>query len=299
VRIRRLNFAAHRAYIEDHIMRPNSAHTSVRRPAVAGLFYPADAAELRTSVSEHLRHAPAARAETPKALIVPHAGYVYSGGVAGCAYAQLAGRTRRPRRIVLIGPSHRVYLHGAALPQANAFETPLGLVEIDRDLVGRLLARGDVTQSDQPHALEHSLEVQLPFLQAMFQDFTVLPLVLGDAPADYVASLLADVWGDADTLVLASSDLSHYHRYEVAQQLDAATSAAILRLQANLSGDQACGAVAINGLLRLAPERRLAIAEIARCNSGDTAGDRGRVVGYGAYALYEPQIVAASGAQPA
>jgi AmmeMemoRadiSam system protein B len=190
---------------------------------------------------------------------------------------------------VLIGPSHRVYLRGAAVPQATAFETPLGLVEIDRELAARLLKRGDVMQSDQPHALEHSLEVQLPFLQTLFEDFTLLPLVLGEAPADYVAALLSDVWGDEDTLVLASSDLSHYHRYDVAQQLDGATSAAILRMDANLTGDQACGAAAINGLLRLAPRKRLAVAEIARCNSGDTAGDRSRVVGYGAYALYEPR----------
>jgi AmmeMemoRadiSam system protein B len=280
-------------------MRPNSVHTSVRRPAVAGLFYPADPEELRTSVSEHLRQAPPPRPDAPKALIAPHAGYIYSGGVAGCAYAQLAGRARRPRRVVLLGPSHRVYLRGAAVPQADALETPLGRVEVDRELTARLLARGDVVQSDQPHAMEHSLEVQLPFLQVVLRDFTVLPLVLGDASPDYVASLLADVWGDADTLVLASSDLSHYNRYEVAQQLDAATSGAILQLQTNLSGDQACGAVAINGLLRYAPERRLAVVEVARCNSGDTAGDRSRVVGYGAYALYEPPTDATSRTQPA
>jgi MEMO1 family protein len=239
-------------------------------------------------VSEHLRQAPSSRAATPKALIVPHAGYIYSGGVAGCAYAQLAGGERRPRRIVLLGPSHRVYLRGAAVPHADAFETPLGAIGIDREARARLLERGDVIQSDQPHVLEHSLEVQLPFLQTIFDDFALLPIVLGDAPADYVASLLAEVWGGEDTLVLASSDLSHYHPYETAQQIDAATSAAILRLQSNLSGDQACGAVAINGLLRFAPAKQLEIAEIARCNSGDTAGDRARVVGYGAYALYEP-----------
>jgi MEMO1 family protein len=279
-------------------MRPISVQTSVRRPAVAGLFYPADPAELRAAVSEHLRQAPPPRGEAPKALIVPHAGYIYSGRVAGCAYAQVAHREQPPRRIVLIGPSHRVYLRGAAAPQADAFETPLGVIEIDRALRARLLERQAVIQSDQPHALEHSLEVQLPFLQAMFRDFTLLPIVLGDAPADFVASLLAEVWDGEDTLVLASSDLSHYHRYETAQQIDAATSAAILRLQSNLSGDQACGAVAINGLLRLAPSRRLTIAEIARCNSGDTAGDRGRVVGYGAYALYESRQGSAPGAQP-
>ena len=295
---RRLQFAYQWAYISSSMMRPISAQASVRRPAVAGFFYPADPAELRAVVSEHLRQAPAPRAARPKALIVPHAGYVYSGRVAGCAYAQLADRERPPRRIVLIGPSHRVYLRGAAVPQADAFETPLGAIEIDRALRARLLEGGSVIQSDRPHALEHSLEVQLPFLQSIFRKFTLLPIVLGDAPADFTASLLAEVWDGEDTLVLASSDLSHYHRYETAQQIDAATSAAILRLQSNLSGDQACGAVAINGLLRLAPEKGLAIAEIARCNSGDTAGDRSRVVGYGAYALYESREDRAPGARP-
>ena len=222
------------SFIGDPIMRPNSAHTSVRRPAVAGLFYPADAAELRTSVSEHLRQAPSPRAETPKALIVPHAGYVYSGGVAGrrthsspVAHASAPDRAARSESSGL--PARRSRAAGSRVRDASRPRR-------NRPRAGgRLLARGDVVQSDQPHALEHSLEVQLPFLQSMFRDFTVLPLVLGDAPADYVASLLADVWGDADTLVLASSDLSHYHRYEIAQQLDAATSAAILRLHANLT----------------------------------------------------------------
>jgi AmmeMemoRadiSam system protein B len=191
------------------------------------------------------------------------------------------------RRVVLIGPSHRVYLRSGAVPQADAFETPLGRVPIDSELRSALLARNDVLWSDEPHALEHSLEVQLPFLQTLFDEFTLLPIVLGEASPTYVASLLRDVWGGAETLVLASSDLSHYHAYDDAQRIDAATSAAILRYEANLSGDQACGAVAINGLLQLSHARRLPIAQIARCNSGDTAGDRARVVGYGAFAIQE------------
>jgi AmmeMemoRadiSam system protein B len=280
-------------------MRPFSGDTSVRRPAVAGLFYPADPAELRAAVSEYLRQASStATPSAPKALIVPHAGYVYSGEIAAQGYARVAAQRDRMHRIVLIGPSHRVYLRGAAVPRARSFETPLGRVEIDAGLRATLLQRGDVLESDQPHAMEHCLEVQLPFLQTVFKDFTVLPIVVGDASADYVGSLLADVWGDEHTLVLASSDLSHYHAYDVARDIDAATNAAILRFETNLSGDQACGAVAINGLLRIAPARNLAIAEIARCNSGDTAGDRARVVGYGAYALYE-RSPAPAGARPA
>ncbi|MGH8175978.1 MAG: AmmeMemoRadiSam system protein B [Steroidobacter sp.] len=268
-------------------MRPTPVNTSVRRPAVAGLFYPQDAGELRAIVSAYLRQTPAASLPTPpKALIVPHAGYVYSGVAAAAAYALVAEQRRRVRRVVLIGPSHRVYLQGAAVPQSESFETPLGAIAIDAELRSALLQRGDVLQSDEPHALEHSLEVQLPFLQTLFENFTLLPIVLGVASPDYVASVLADVWGEEDTLVLASSDLSHYHSYEAAQRIDAATSAAILRYDATLSGDQACGAVAINGLLQIARMKALEITQIMRYNSGDTAGDRARVVGYGAFAIH-------------
>jgi MEMO1 family protein len=272
-------------------MRPTTSNTSIRRPAVAGLFYSADEHELRSQVSAYLRHAPAAppTAPTPpKALIVPHAGYIYSGGIAAAGYALVASQRQAVRRVVLIGPSHRVYLRGGAVPRVDAFETPLGRIAIDSELRRALLARKDVLLSDEPHVLEHSFEVQLPFLQTLFDEFTLLPIVLGAASPTYVASLLSDVWGGPETLVLASSDLSHYHAYDVAQRIDAATSAAILRCDTNLSGDQACGAVAINGLLQLASARRLPVTQIARCNSGDTAGDRARVVGYGAFSIQEP-----------
>jgi len=269
-------------------MRPTTSNASVRRPAVAGLFYPADERELRAQMSAYFRQAPVGAHPCPKALIVPHAGYVYSGGIAAAGYALVAPERQTVRRIVLIGPSHRVYLRGGAVPQVDAFETPLGRVPIDSELRSALLARKDVLLSDEPHALEHSLEVQLPFLQTLFEEFTLLPIVLGAASPTYVASLLRDVWGGPETLVLASSDLSHYHAYDDAQRIDAATSAAILRYDANLSGDQACGAVAINGLLQLSHARRLPIAQVARCNSGDTAGDRARVVGYGAFSIHEP-----------
>ncbi len=268
-------------------MRPTFGNTSVRRPAVAGLFYPEDPAALRAAVSGFLGQAPAIDLpSTPKALIVPHAGYVYSGPVAAAAYACLRPLREQVKRIVLIGPSHRVYLRGAAVPASEAFATPLGDITIDAGLQRVLLARGDVLRSDEPHDLEHCLEVQLPFLQMLFADFTLLPIVVGAAQAGYVSALLEDVWGDESTLILASSDLSHYRTYEAAQDIDAATNAAILRYEATLSHDQACGATAINGLLQLAREKQLDVTEIARCNSGDTAGDRRRVVGYGAYALH-------------
>jgi MEMO1 family protein len=270
-------------------MLPERGKTSVRKPAVAGLFYPDDASELRDAVSAYLaQHNVGAIATAPKALIVPHAGYIYSGGIAAAAYATVAGLRTAIRRIVLIGPSHRVHLRGMAVPAASSFATPLGDIEIDSALKSVLLERSDVAESDAPHAQEHCLEVQLPFLQTLFDRFTLLPLVLGSVAPDQVASVLAELWGDASTLVLVSSDLSHYHTYDQARQLDAATSASILRREATLVGDQACGSMGINGLLYLASQRNFAVAQIARCNSGDTAGDRSRVVGYGAFAVHEP-----------
>ncbi|HEY7643378.1 MAG TPA: AmmeMemoRadiSam system protein B [Steroidobacteraceae bacterium] len=258
-------------------------------PAVAGLFYPDDVDELRSTVSAYLaQNRSQSPGAPPKALIVPHAGYIYSGGIAAAAYASVAALRSTIRRIVLIGPSHRVYLRGMAVPAADCFATPLGKVAVDRALKSTLLQRREVVEADAPHAQEHSLEVQLPFLQMLFDEFTLLPLVLGSVAPEHVAAALADVWGDAATLALVSSDLSHYHTYEQARQIDAATSASILRREATLVGEQACGSVGINGLLYLAGQRDFVVSQIARCNSGDTAGDRSRVVGYGAFAVHEP-----------
>jgi len=259
----------------------------IRPPAVAGLFYPGDATELRDVVSEYLSQAPTVAGPVPKALIVPHAGYIYSGAIAGAAYSQVAHLRRRIRRIVLIGPSHRVYLHGMAVPSAEGFQSPLGMVPVDRELKARVLEHEHIVESDAPHANEHSLEVQLPFLQTLFDDFTLLPLALGSASPPAVAAALADVWGDEETLVLVSSDLSHYLPYDEARAVDDETIAAILRNEATLTGEQACGCTGINGLTFLARQRGARMEEIARCNSGDTAGDRSRVVGYGAFALHE------------
>jgi AmmeMemoRadiSam system protein B len=260
----------------------------IRPPAVAGLFYPGQPEELRDTVSEYLAQAPASAGAPPKALIVPHAGYIYSGGIAAAAYAQLAHRRSQIRRVVLIGPSHRVYLEVMAVPAAEAFQTPLGVVPIDRELKSRVLQLSQVVEADAPHASEHCLEVQLPFLQTLLHDFTLLPVALGSVSPGAVANLLAEVWGGNETLVLVSSDLSHYLPYDAARKLDAITIDAILRYDTHLTGEQACGCTGINGLSALARERGLSIEEIARCNSGDTAGDRYRVVGYGAFRLNEP-----------
>jgi AmmeMemoRadiSam system protein B len=259
----------------------------IRPAAVAGLFYPGDAAELRDAVSEYLSQAPTVAGPPPKALIVPHAGYIYSGCIAGAAYSQVVHRRKQIRRIVLIGPSHRVYLRGMAVPSVEGFQSPLGMVLVDRELKARVLEHEHVVESDAPHANEHSLEVQLPFLQALFDDFTLLPLALGSVSPPAVAAALADVWGDEETLVLVSSDLSHFLSYDEARAVDDETITAILRNDPTLTGEQACGCIGINGLTFLARQRSARIEEIARCNSGDTAGDRKRVVGYGAFALHE------------
>jgi AmmeMemoRadiSam system protein B len=270
-------------------MMRSDVHARIRPPAVAGLFYPDEPAELRDAVSDYLAQAPAVAGESPKALIVPHAGYIYSGGIAAAAYSQLAHRRSQIRRVVLIGPSHRVYLQGMAVPTAEAFQTPLGVVPIDRELKARVLAHSQVVEAGEPHANEHCLEVQLPFLQMLLDEFTLLPVALGSASPAAVASMLAEVWGGDETLVLVSSDLSHYLPYDAARRLDSATIDAILRYDTHLTGEQACGCIGINGLSHLARQRDLSIAEIARCNSGDTAGDRIRVVGYGAFRLDEPE----------
>jgi AmmeMemoRadiSam system protein B len=195
--------------------------------------------------------------------------------------------------VVLIGPSHRVYVQGVALPQAQIFATPLGEVLIDSVGCHQLLRRGDVLASDTPHAMEHCIEVQLPFLQTVLSDFTVLPLVIGSTSANQVASILIDVWGGPETLVLASSDLSHYLPYDSACETDAATATAIVNRHTDITHQQACGAEGINGLLSIARQLGLKVTEIARQNSGDTAGDVRRVVGYGAFAIHESRHLAA------
>ena len=268
-------------------MRANTANATVRQPAVAGLFYPDDPVELRESVASYMAEAVRPSVpQRPAAFMVPHAGYIYSGGTAAVAYRALES-ARHVRRVVLIGPSHRVYLEGVALPKYEAFATPLGLVQVDRELKRELEGAGQVIEANEPHRFEHSLEVQLPFLQVLFEELTFLPLVAGEASAGDVAAILERVVQADDTIVLASSDLSHYLSYTQAQQADARTSEMILKREPSLSGQQACGAVPINGLLHFARSHELSVQELARCNSGDTAGDRDRVVGYGAYALYE------------
>jgi AmmeMemoRadiSam system protein B len=263
---------------------------NTRPAAVAGMFYPADPAVLRGAVHRLLAAAPEASGERPaaKALIVPHAGYTYSGPVAAAVYARLAPHASAIRRVVLLGPAHRVAFRGLALPGAERFATPLGDVAVDAAAVATVARLPQVLEHAAAHAGEHSLEVQLPFLQRVLADFTLVPLVVGMAKDDDVAGVLDVLWGGPETLIVVSSDLSHYHPYDEARRLDRATADAILALAPHLDHEQACGATPVNGLLLAARRRGLVPALVDLRNSGDTSGDRRRgVVGYAAFEFTE------------
>ena len=293
---------------------------ALRHPVVDGLFYPAAPAALRAQVADYLAAVGADDSDAgrppPKLLITPHAGYEYCGAVAASAYARLsikcgfatlldprggrAGRSpalgalrdqraRSISRVAVLGPAHRVALDGLAAPRSTAFETPLGEVALDVAALARLDELPQVVRNDRAHEREHSIEVQLPFLQALLCEFSLVPLVVGEADAEAVAQVLELLWGGDETLIVISSDLPHYLPYEQAQAADRATVQRILKLDAGLATHEACGAAAINGALLAARRHGLAPCLLDLRNSGDTAGDRDRVVGYGAIAFEEPQ----------
>lgn len=262
--------------------------SSTREPAVAGTFYPARAAEL-AAVVEGLLAAAAAGTATeavPKALIAPHAGYVYSGPVAASAFRRLAGARGRIERVVVVGPSHFVRLHGVASSGAAAFATPLGAIEVDRDGDRELRELPLVRERPDAHAREHSIEVELPFLQQVLGAFRLVPLVVGEATAAELGAVLERLWGGEETVVVVSSDLSHYHDYDTAARLDAATARAIEELRwTAIEPEHACGAVAVRALLWAAGRRGLVPTRLDLRSSGDTAGPRDQVVGYGAWSF--------------
>ena len=253
------------------------------------MFYPAAASELGRELDALLAGAPRVElARPPKGVIAPHAGYVYSGPIAASAYAQLRPRAPDIERVVVLGPAHRVYLEGLALPEATRMQTPLGSLEVDAQLRERLLAMPQVCASAEVHAREHSLEVHFPFIQTLFPRARVVPLVVGDAPPDQVAQVLAHCWGGPETAIVISSDLSHFHAYEEAARLDRATAEWIASSERpGLDPRRACGARGIDGLLALRSERALRLELLDLRNSGDTAGRRDRVVGYAAFAIHE------------
>jgi hypothetical protein len=260
----------------------------VRPPAVAGTFYPGSPGALRSTVEDLLRDAPAAGGPAPKAVIAPHAGYMYSGPVAASAFRAVAPAAEVIERVVLLGPAHFVPIHGLGLPEENRFATPLGEVAVEPEGAGAALRLPQVRVQPEAHVREHSLEVELPFLQILLgSDFDLVPLVVGEAGAEEVAEVLERLWGGPETLIVISSDLSHYLPYEDARRIDRETADEILALGGPLDPRRACGARPVSGLL-LAARRRGMIPELLDLrSSGDTAGDRSRVVGYGAFAFRE------------
>lgn len=271
---------------------------AVRPAAVAGMFYPGNALQLAAEVGELLDGVEnfEPKLAYPKALIVPHAGYVYSGTIAARAYDELAAARGRVKRVVLLGPSHYVAGRGLALPVAEAFETPLGRIPVDAEALRSLADLPQVVKSEPAHAQEHSLEVQLPFLQKLLGEFALVPLAVGAATNEEVAPVLARLWGGPETLIVISTDLSHYHAYDEALRIDGATLGRIQDRATDISHEEACGATALNGFLGLCREKNLSVRLLAACNSGDTAGGKARVVGYSALAVYEGEAPVAADA---
>ncbi|MDE0759850.1 MAG: AmmeMemoRadiSam system protein B [Pseudomonadales bacterium] len=260
--------------------------SKIRQTAVAGQFYPAEAQDLQYTIDQLLAGVKTDKT-CPKAIVAPHAGYIYSGSTAAQAYARLANGRDRISRVVVLGPAHRVGFRGMALSDADFYTTPLGDISIDQDATELIRQLPSVVSLSKAHAGEHSLEVQLPFLQRCLDHFSLVPIVVGQCPVDDVARVIEALWGGVETLIVISSDLSHFLNYDDARQKDADTSGQILARAHTLSGDQACGANPLNGLLQVLKSKNLSISELQVINSGDTAGDRSRVVGYGAYFVNE------------
>jgi AmmeMemoRadiSam system protein B len=259
---------------------------TVRQPAVADMFYPGNPHELHRMVITFLNEASKTTEEAavPKALVAPHAGYIYSGPIAASAYVRLKPAKDQITRVVLLGPSHRVPLLGCACSTAQYFATPLGNIPLDRKMINDIVSLPFVQELDEAHAMEHSLEVHLPFLQEVLSEFTLVPIVVGDCSPAQVAELLERVWGGQETLIVVSSDLSHYHDYDTAKQMDAATCQAIEALNFNaIDSQHACGVMPLRGLLSAAKKHALHATTVDCRNSGDTAGPRNQVVGYGSY----------------
>lgn len=255
----------------------------IRKPAVAGQFYSGNAGELSATVTTLLEEAQDRDTPAPKALIVPHAGYIYSGPVAASAYARLQPYRDQYQRVILLGPCHRTPVHGLALCSADAYRMPMGDVPLDQSAVASLDIPG-VDVFDAAHQDEHSLEVHLPFLQAVLGDFSVVPIVVGDAPPELVSQVLDALWGGPETLIVVSSDLSHYLKYDEARAIDAVTCKAIEEFDAGqINHDMACGATPVAGLLIAAKQRGMTVTTLDLRNSADTAGDGTFVVGYGAW----------------
>lgn len=262
---------------------------SVRHAAVAGLFYPGSGDALERLLVDLLGQLPESGSNQPKALIVPHAGYIYSGLTAAFAYRKIFPFRKVIRNVVILGPAHRVHFRGAATTTLGYFETPVGRVKINRDIVDDLnTAFDNVASLDEAHREEHCIEVQLPFLQHVLDKFTLVPILTGDITQTQTAEILNYLWDQKDTIFLVSTDLSHFENYTAARKLDAETAAFIENFEyKKLSGHSACGGTSLGGLLVLAKEKNLRIQRLDMRNSGDTGGGKQSVVGYGSWALFE------------
>ena len=259
----------------------------VRPPAVAGSFYPGDQANLSDLVDDLLSHSENRFHHFARAFIVPHAGYQYSGSTAAEAYSLIAKQKDNIERVVLLGPCHREWISGIAVPSCDNFSSPLGDIPLDTHAINQIAALPQVTVSDKAHKEEHSLEVQLPFLQRSLNDFKLIPLAIGDATAEEVAEVIKSLWQLEKTVFVVSSDLSHLLSYDDAKVIDQITNKKILNKNYQaLDHHMACGCTPIQGLLEVASEKSLNVSLLKQCNSGDTAGDKSRVVGYAAYAIY-------------
>lgn len=260
----------------------------IREAAVAGQFYPATATELNATVRTFLDAVETPSAPVPKAIIAPHAGYVYSGALAASAYAHLVPAHGTIKRVILLGPCHRVAVRGLALSGADVFQTPLGDVPVDKAAGAEILKLSQVEVFDATHEHEHSLEVHLPFLQVVLDDFTIVPLVVGEATPEEIADVIEALWGGGETVIVVSTDLSHFLDYDAAQRIDGETCRAIESLNgAAISEGGACGRYPVGGLLEVARRRGLSVTTLGLCNSGDTAGTKDRVVGYGSWMFQE------------
>ncbi|MFC1602459.1 AmmeMemoRadiSam system protein B [Pseudomonadota bacterium] len=259
---------------------------SVKHPAVAGLFYPNNPDELRSQIASFLAEGQAGRVEKPKALIAPHAGYIYSGATAGHAYAQLKSIANKIKHVVILAPSHHLAFPGIGYSSAEMFQTPIGNLKTNPDAIAAISALPQVNQTDEAFEKEHSIEVHLPFLQMALGEIQITPLLVSDAVGSEVAEVLEQLWGGDETLIVISSDLSHYLDYQHAQKLDREATQAIEQLEPNaLASDHACGRTPISGLLIAARNHHLNAITLDLRNSGDTAGSHSQVVGYGAYAF--------------
>jgi len=263
----------------------------VRQPAVAGMFYPLDTLKLKVQVDSMVTESSQKfdekfnEQQVIKALIVPHAGYQYSGKVAATAFGQLREDAKEYKHVVILGPSHHVPFAGLALPSSSIFETPLGKISVNSSLIHEVMPLGTVQFLDEAHSREHSIEVQLPFLQTILPEFDILPLVVGMSNPEMIADVIEKLWDIQNVLMIFSTDLSHYHSYHDAMTIDQKTSQAIIHKKWPLTGEQACGSDILNGFLLFASRKNLSIDELSLSNSGDSGGDKERVVGYGAYRI--------------